>query len=68
MKIKEFKALKEKNVAELAKIAGGKKIEVLSITARIQSGREKNLKKARNLRKEIAQILTIIEKKKEIKK
>jgi ribosomal protein L29 len=60
MKKKELKELKEKSVKDLLDLVKKKKIEALNATARIYAGKEKNLKKAKNLRKEIAKILTII--------
>jgi len=35
-----------------------KKIELLNLYAKMHAGREKNVKKAKNLRKEIARLLT----------
>jgi len=44
--------------SENLKLALNKKLELTKVIGRIHAGREKNLKKAKNLRKEIAQILT----------
>ncbi len=63
MKNKEFKELKSKKKDELFKLINAKKLEADKITARIQAGREKNLKKAKILKREIAQILTVLNEK-----
>ena len=39
-------------------ILSEKRIELAKVTARMYAGREKNLKKAAKIRREIAQILT----------
>jgi len=59
MKIKELKALRTKKIDELTKLVSAKKIELTKLAGKMYAGREKNFKKAFNLRKEIAQILTI---------
>lgn len=60
MKKKDLKMLVGKKTKELEKILSEKRLEILKNQAEVYSGKEKNLKKAKNLRKEIAQILTII--------
>ena len=67
MKSKELKDLKPKKKEELMKMVIEKKKELVNIVGRIYAGREKNLKKAKNLRREVAQILTIMNMKGEIK-
>lgn len=63
MKKKELLKLKEKNKKELHDMVKQNKIEVMSLIGNIYAGKEKNLKKARNLKKEIAQILTFMKEK-----
>lgn len=60
MKIKEIKELKTKEIKDLENLVSKKKIELVKNQVKIVSGKEKNLKKAWNLRKEIAQVLSII--------
>lgn len=63
MKKKEFKELKTKKVAELLKEVSEKKNEVTKYLSGMYAGREKNLKKAKSLRRDIAQILTVVKEK-----
>lgn len=60
MKKTEFKNLKTKKIEELKKLVRPKKLEITKTLAKIAGGQEKNLKKARNLKRELAQVLTII--------
>lgn len=60
MKIKELKELKLKDVKELKSILSKKKLELLQNGVKILESKEKNLKVIRNLRKEIAQIMSFI--------
>ena len=60
MKKKEFGELKDKKGAELAKLLAAKKLEITQITSKIYAGREKNLKRAKNLRRDVAQIMTVL--------
>ncbi|MFZ3301822.1 MAG: 50S ribosomal protein L29 [Microgenomates group bacterium] len=60
MKIKEIKELKTKTVKDLQDLVLKKKLELVKNTVKIAGGKEKNLKVAWTLKKEIAQILTII--------
>ncbi|EKE13534.1 MAG: hypothetical protein ACD_13C00010G0020 [uncultured bacterium] len=59
MKRKEFKELRSKTAKELRKIVMDKKVEAEKAKMKILSGKEKNLKVARNFRSEIAKILTL---------
>ena len=68
MKRKDLSKLKEKSQKELIKLASDKKTEILKVIANIAAGREKNLKKASNLKRDHAQILTIIREKELIEK
>jgi len=60
MKKKELKQLKEKDKKDLEKMVGQKKIDLIKAKADIIAGREKNLKKVKNLKDEIAQVMTLI--------
>lgn len=64
MKIKEFKELLSKEAVELEKLVLAKKSELFQVYAKMTQNKEKNVKIARNLRKEIAQILTVLSNKK----
>jgi ribosomal protein L29 len=60
MKKKEYISLKAKATDELKKEVVAKKADLAKFTAKMFAGGEKDLKKGRNLKKEIAQILTVI--------
>lgn len=68
MKSKEFNELKGKKENDLLKLVRGKKVELNKLTSRIYAGREKNLKIGKNLKRDIAQIMTVIRMNKETKK
>ncbi|MBI3397459.1 50S ribosomal protein L29 [Candidatus Woesebacteria bacterium] len=59
MKKEEIKNLRNKPVKDFGKMLSDKKKELVNARASIFAGKEKNIKKARNLRVEIAKILTI---------
>ena len=59
MKKKEFLKIKEKEKKEIVVLVEKKKEELGKVKMDIVSGKEKNLRKANSLRKEIAQILSI---------
>ena len=63
MKNKEKNMLFTKEIGELKKELGEKKEELTRLLVEMYGGKEKNLKKAKNLRREIAQILTIVKEK-----
>ncbi len=63
MKRKDLIKLREKSQKELEKVVKEKKLELLKIGADLKANREKNFKKAKNLRHELAQVLTIIREK-----
>jgi ribosomal protein L29 len=63
MKKKELVELKTRDVTELNKLLKEKRVEFAKSRLDLKASREKNLKKARNLRRGIAQILTIIREK-----
>lgn len=60
MKIKELKDIKTKDVKDLEKTVSKLKMDLSKNAVKVAGGKEKNLKVARNIRKEIAQLLTII--------
>ena len=60
MKKKELRELRLKKVGELEKLISEKKMSLLKIKLDMTAGKEKNFKKAKNLRLEIAQTLTVI--------
>ena len=63
MKIKELKDIKTKDTKDLEKTVSKLRMDLSKNAVKIAGGKEKNLKKARNIKKEIAQILTIIKSK-----
>ncbi len=63
MKKKEIISTRSKTVSELKDLAATKKEELAKVRTDITITREKNLKKAKNLRKEISQLLTIAKEK-----
>lgn len=63
MKKRELQGLRAKEAAELKKLLSEKKVEWVKARADLKASKEKNLKKAKNLSKEIAQISTIIREK-----
>lgn len=72
MKKKDLGELRNKELKDLKKLSLEKAKEVGKVDLEIKTQKEKNLKKARNLRKELAQLLTIVREKeileKEVKK
>lgn len=63
MKIKELKELKLKEVKDLEKMVSKDKLELSKNQVKIAGAKQKNLKTAWRIKKEIAQILTIIKQK-----
>jgi len=68
MKRKDYNELKGKTVKELVKLAGDKKNESIKEKMKILGGKEKNLKVHRNLRAEVAKILTLAREKEILEK
>jgi ribosomal protein L29 len=68
MKRKDYNELKGKTVQELVKLAGDKKNESIKEKMKILGGKEKNLKVHRNLRAEVAKILTLAREKEILEK
>lgn len=63
MKSKQLNELKNIDAKELQTMVVAKKLELFTITGKIYAGREKNLKKGKNLKRDIAQIMTVIRQK-----
>jgi len=63
MKKKDYIDLKGKTIKELTKMASDKKMEAIKKKMEILGGREKNLKLHRQIRAEVAKILTLIREK-----
>ncbi len=63
MKKKDLIELKTKEIKGIREILSKKRLELDALMVKFTTGGEKNLKKGKNLRKEIAQIMTIIKEK-----
>lgn len=63
MKKKDLKDLREKGIKEINKAVAKNKQEVAMTGAKMKAGQEKKIKKVKHLRREIAQMLTIIREK-----
>jgi len=68
MKKKDLKDLRTKKIAELDKLVIKKKQESVMANAKMKTGQEKKIKKVKNLKHEIAQIMTIIREKQILEK
>ena len=55
--------LRKKEIKDLQEVLNKKQVEAQEVYASMKAGLEKNLRKFRNLRREIATILTIIREK-----
>ena len=63
MKKNELKSYRDKNLEELVKVASKKKVELTKFKTDIIASREKNVKKVKNYRHELSQILSLIKEK-----
>lgn len=63
MKRKELNDLRNKSDDQLKKMLDKKKIDVMKIKAKLKVAKEKDLKRVKNLKKEISQIKTVIREK-----
>ena len=63
MKKNELQGLRTKGQEEAKKLLSDKKVELAKVKANLKSSSEKNLKKAKNLSRDIAQISTIVREK-----
>ncbi|KKP47704.1 MAG: hypothetical protein UR39_C0003G0106 [Candidatus Woesebacteria bacterium GW2011_GWA1_33_30] len=65
MKIKDLKELRNKDIKNLLSLVAQKKIEVIKNAVKTAGTKEKNVKLGKILKKEIAQVLTLV---REVKK
>lgn len=63
MKKKELQTFKDKKLEELKKAVQEKRVEIAKASAEMYAGKEKNLKKAKNAKRELAQVLTLLRQK-----
>ncbi len=63
MKKKELAQMREKTESELIDIIAKKRKETIEVFGKMKIGKEKNLKKGKNLRLDIVQLLGIVEEK-----
>lgn len=68
MKRKELIELKGKTIKDLIKTVEDKKLESRKLKMSVAAGKEKNLKAGKNIKRDIAQILTVIREKEIIEK
>jgi ribosomal protein L29 len=68
MKKKDLADLRAKEIKVIKETLSKKKLELATLVTKSVSGGEKNLKKGKNLRKDIAQIMTVIREKELIEK
>ncbi|EKE04885.1 MAG: hypothetical protein ACD_19C00429G0045 [uncultured bacterium] len=68
MKIKQLQEVKNKEIKALEAMVSKLRLELSKNKVKIAGGKEKNLKKAWNIKKEIAQILTILSERREMYK
>lgn len=68
MKKKDLQDLRNKKVIDLNKIVAKKRQESILAHVKMKTGQEKKIKKVKNLRREIAQVLTIIREKQILEK
>lgn len=68
MKKKDLKDIRSKKIDELRKMVDEKKKEAAETFSKTKGGQESNVKKYKNQRKDIAQILTVIREKEIIEK
>lgn len=60
MKKNELQNIRKKETLDLEKLVKDKKKEIVVTYAKMKVGQEKNLKKIKNLKRDVSQILTII--------
>lgn len=68
MKRKELSPIREKTREAIEKAVQEKRLELAKVQAELRLGRVKNVKVAKNLRRDIAQLMTILREKKIIEK
>jgi ribosomal protein L29 len=60
MKKKEFEQLKTKNVTELTKVLDERRARLWSLRVELGSGKVKNVREIRRVKRDIARLLTIL--------
>jgi large subunit ribosomal protein L29 len=68
MKKNELTKLRNKKETELAKLINEKKLALAKTKAELGTGSEKNLKKVKNLKRDVAQMKTLLKEKEIISK
>jgi large subunit ribosomal protein L29 len=68
MKKRDLKELRVKKAEEIEKMVSDRKGELIKLAIKVKSGEEKNLKKMKNIREEVARLLTIRKEKELIEK
>ena len=63
MKKKDLQETRSKDLQKLKDEADGKRLTISKASVEIKGSKEKNLKKVKNLRKDLAQTLTVIREK-----
>lgn len=63
MKRKELNELRGKDTKALNKLIAAKKAEITKVKVDINVSKEKNLKKLKNLRHDVAQVMTLVKEK-----
>ena len=61
MKTRELTSLRKKSLDEIKSLLEQKKFEAVESFAKMKAGQEKNLKRVKNLKREIAQIMTVFQ-------
>ena len=61
MKTRELTSLRKKSPDEIKSLLEQKKFEAVESFAKMKAGQEKNLKRAKNLKREIAQTMTVFQ-------
>jgi len=61
MKTRDLTSLRKKSPDEIKSLLEQKKLEAVESFAKMKAGQEKNLKKTKNLKREIAQIMTVFQ-------
>lgn len=61
MKTRDLTSLRKKSPDEIKSLLEQKKLEAVESFAKMKAGQEKNLKRVKNLKREIAQIMTVFQ-------
>jgi ribosomal protein L29 len=68
MKKKDLMDLRKKDINDLFKMVSDKKTDLIKVKTQLSVGKEKNLKKAKNINHDLSQIKTLIREKKLMEK